>query len=59
MSGTAGTLANVAAAAIMSKDGLQSHGGADHAPRAKRVIYLDMAGAPPQVDMFDYKPKLV
>jgi hypothetical protein len=26
--------------------------------RAKRVIYLDMAGAPPQHDLFDYKPML-
>lgn len=30
-----------------------------HAPRAKRVIYLFMAGAPSQLDLFDYKPKLV
>lgn len=59
MTGTAGTLANVAAATLMAQDGLQSHGGADHAPRVKRVIYLDMAGGPPQLDMFDYKPKLV
>ncbi len=28
------------------------------APKAKRVIYLHMAGSPPQQDMFDYKPKL-
>lgn len=28
-------------------------------PRAKRVIYLHMAGAPSQLDLFDYKPKLV
>lgn len=27
-------------------------------PRAKRVIYLHMAGAPPQQDLFDFKPKL-
>ncbi len=26
--------------------------------RAKRVIYLFMAGAPSQLDLFDYKPKL-
>jgi len=26
--------------------------------RAKAVIYLHMAGAPPSLDMFDYKPKL-
>jgi hypothetical protein len=29
------------------------------APRAKNVIYLHMSGAPPQHDLFDYKPKLV
>jgi hypothetical protein len=27
--------------------------------KAKRVIYLHMSGAPPQHDLFDYKPKLV
>ncbi|MDH3719814.1 MAG: DUF1501 domain-containing protein [Planctomycetota bacterium] len=29
------------------------------APKAKRAIYLFMAGAPCQMDMLDYKPKLV
>jgi hypothetical protein len=33
---------------------------APHFPaRAKRVIYLHMAGSPSQLDLFDYKPKLV
>lgn len=27
-------------------------------PKAKRVIYLHMAGAPSQLEMFDYKPQL-
>jgi uncharacterized protein (DUF1501 family) len=27
--------------------------------RAKRVIYLHMAGSPSQLDLFDYKPKLI
>ena len=27
-------------------------------PRAKRVIFLFMAGAPSQLDLFDYKPQL-
>src|SRR5579871_4930408 len=27
--------------------------------KAKAVIYLDMSGAPPTLDMFDYKPELV
>jgi uncharacterized protein DUF1501 len=29
-----------------------------YAPRAKSIIYLFMAGAPSQVDLLDYKPKL-
>lgn len=28
------------------------------APRAKRVIYMFMSGAPSHIDLFDYKPKL-
>src|SRR5437879_8183327 len=28
------------------------------APKAKRVIYLFQAGAPSQLDLFDYKPTL-
>jgi hypothetical protein len=32
--------------------------GAHFAPKAKRVIYLHMAGSPPQHDLFDYKPEL-
>jgi len=29
------------------------------APKARQVIYLHMAGAPSQLDLLDYKPKLV
>ena len=29
------------------------------APKAKNVIYLHMAGSPPHLDLFDYKPELV
>jgi len=29
------------------------------AAKAKRVIYLHMSGAPPHLDLFDYKPELV
>ena len=32
--------------------------GHHHQPRVKRVIYLFMAGAPSQLDLFDNKPKL-
>ncbi|MBM3975968.1 MAG: DUF1501 domain-containing protein [Planctomycetes bacterium] len=30
----------------------------NHAPRAKRVIYMHMEGAPSQIDLYDYKPQL-
>jgi len=33
-------------------------GVARFAARAKRVIYLHMVGGPPQMDLFDYKPKM-
>src|SRR5262245_29230832 len=33
-------------------------GGLHFAPKAKRVIYLFQAGAPSQLDLFDYKPQL-
>ena len=29
------------------------------APKVKNVIYLHMAGSPPHLDLFDYKPELV
>ena len=32
--------------------------GTHFAPKAKRVIFLFMAGAPSQIDLFDYKPEL-
>lgn len=35
-----------------------SRPGPHFAPRAKRVIYLHMEGAPSQIDLFDYKPGL-
>ncbi len=41
-------------ARIEGKDGLP---GLPHfAPTAKRAIYLHLVGAPPQIDLFDYKP---
>jgi hypothetical protein len=32
--------------------------GPHHEPKAKRVIFLFMAGAPSHLDLFDYKPEL-
>src|SRR5882757_4128266 len=40
---------------------LKTHGAMPalhHAPKAKRVIWLFMADAPSQLDLWDYKPKL-
>ena len=31
---------------------------AQFAPKAKRAIYLSMIGAPSQLDIYDYKPKV-
>jgi hypothetical protein len=47
---------------LLARDAAASGGGLPglphFAPRAKRVIYLFMNGAPTHVDLFDYKPKL-
>ncbi|MEM1443746.1 MAG: DUF1501 domain-containing protein, partial [Verrucomicrobiota bacterium] len=57
-------LGAVALTSLLGRDfasGAQSSkpGGAMHfAPKAKRVIYLFMSGAPSQLDTFDYKPGL-
>jgi hypothetical protein len=57
----------IGAAALASLLGRDSQGASDlgglpglpHiAPKAKRVIYLFMNGAPTHVDLFDYKPQL-
>jgi hypothetical protein len=49
------------ASAAAPAAGVDSLGpGVPHfAPKARRIIYLHMAGAPSQLDLFDYKPKLV
>src|SRR5262245_23929521 len=42
-------------------NGAESFGilpGLHHTPTAKRVIWLFMADAPSQMDLFDYKPKM-
>ena len=42
-----------------AEGGLPGLPGLPHfAPKAKRVIYLHMVGAPPQHDLFDWKPKM-
>ncbi|MFC4990625.1 DUF1501 domain-containing protein [Rubritalea tangerina] len=48
------SMANNAFGANPSLPGNLSH----IAPKAKRVIFLHMAGAPSQLELFDYKPEL-
>ena len=40
------------------EDEMQTLGLPHFAPKAKRVIYLFQNGAPSQLDLFDYKPRL-
>jgi hypothetical protein len=54
------------ASLLLGQDRVRATGPADplaprpphFAPKAKRVIYLFMAGAPSQLDLFDFKPSL-
>jgi len=63
-------IGSVALASLMAERGLHAASAAaaagpgvmkkaDVTPRAKNVIYLFMAGGPSQLELFDYKPKLV
>jgi len=55
-------LGGLALADLMTPAAAQAATGAleasHHPPRAKRIIYLFQAGAPSQIDLFDYKPLL-
>jgi hypothetical protein len=51
-----GNLLGSTATAAASEAGVL--GGTHFAPKAKRVIFLFQAGAPSQLDLFDYKPIL-
>jgi hypothetical protein len=55
---TACGIGSVALSALLNQN-LQAQDKPPHfAPKAKHIIYLFMAGAPSQLDLFDYKPKL-
>jgi hypothetical protein len=63
-----GGLGGIALAALLGRDRLlaadgptrpRPDGGLHHAPKAKRVVQLFMAGGASHVDLFDYKPELV
>ncbi|MEC9046722.1 MAG: DUF1501 domain-containing protein [Planctomycetota bacterium] len=51
-------LASLAGGGVRAADGDGLPGVPHFAPKAKRAIWLFMAGAPSQIDMLDYKPKL-
>jgi hypothetical protein len=51
-------IGGMALASMLGENGLALDETPHHAPRAKRVIYLHMAGSPPHHDLLDPKPKL-
>jgi hypothetical protein len=60
-----GGLGGIALSALLGDDQLlaeapprRNDGGLHHAPKAKRVIQLFMAGGASHIDLFDYKPEL-
>jgi hypothetical protein len=55
---TACGIGSAALASLLSSDAFAQTVAPHFAPKAKRVIYLFMDGAPTHVDLFDYKPKL-
>jgi uncharacterized protein (DUF1501 family) len=60
-SGAAG-LGSLALASLLGAESKPVMGGVPglphFAPKARRAIYLHMLGAPPQMETFDYKPKM-
>jgi hypothetical protein len=55
----ASLLEGPAVASSLQPDGPLAPRAPHFRPRARRVIYLHMAGSPSQLDLFDYKPELV
>jgi len=62
LKGAAWSVGAAALANLLSAEGLAGGSGAlgvpHFAPRARRLIWLFMSGAPSQIDLWDYKPKL-
>ncbi|MBG80425.1 MAG: sulfatase [Phycisphaerae bacterium] len=60
MSALSGLMSDGAQAAITTTDGAREilSNLPHYAPKARRVIYMHMEGAPSQLDLFDYKPNL-
>ncbi|WP_165222207.1 DUF1501 domain-containing protein [Aquisphaera insulae] len=63
LSRSGGGLGGLALAWLMNAEKARSEGvtraALHHAPRAKRVVQLFMAGAASHVDLFDFKPELI
>lgn len=66
MGAAGGGLAGMALTALLGEDRLlanppvqRADGGLHHAPVAKRVIQLFMAGGASHIDLFDFKPELI
>ncbi len=65
------SLGSIALSSLLSRDGFAAGAPVRNvanpltpkkppfAPRAKSIIYLHMSGAPPSLDLFDWKPRLV
>ncbi len=56
--GAAALASQLAKAGITGKSNTSLYGAPHHAAKAKRVIYLCMAGGPSHLETFDYKPEL-
>jgi hypothetical protein len=52
-------IGGAALASLMNPNVFASPQSPHFAPKAKRIIWLTQAGAPSQLDLFDYKPGLV
>lgn len=58
LAGSTGGISSLALGGLLTRDGLAADGVRDFAPRARRVIFLTMAGGPSQLESFDEKPEL-
>src|SRR5689334_4873954 len=56
--GAAAGLGSLALNSLLEPRAFGAAAGTHFAPRAKRVIFMHMTGAPSQLELFDYKPEL-
>jgi hypothetical protein len=55
----ANVLGMASLASLLGEDDARAEIATHHPAKATNVIYLHMVGGPPQMDMYDYKPKMV